>query len=276
MLKIYYAYYIKSLEKKLATNKEKAESFKQQKDKLEDEILNYYTRTKYDKPGFLNAIKTKTLTKGNFNDEITYQSFNLKIQDLKVINEEYKKYVNHINLVIKLNVDYKTFGIIVDTFLLELRDEFIKGNVCVYNIPFFGSMAITLKYPKVRISKKTGNPLYPVSWVKSKKYKAELIAKGVKVREKGEIEGENWLLPMTDPYPIIRWFKFQYRRFRTEGSESVLNKLVFRVASTLITDLYVYLESNPNVKRKYETVGNAYVNKLKQWMEYKKSLANQS
>lgn len=264
MLRIYYDYYIKSLKHKLDINKGKADSFKEQKDAIELEIINFYVNTKYTQEDFLKALKTKTLIKANFNNEMYYESLRLKLADLKVVRDEYRKYQKIVDLATKLNISYKVFGFIVDDFLIELRDEFIKGNICVFKLPFFGTMCITLKYPKARISKKTGNAIYPISWVKSKKYKEELIAKGIKVREKGETDGENWLLPMSEPYPIIRWFKAPM--LGTPYFKKLCN-LVFKPGHGFITDLYLYLEKQPDTKRKYETVGNHYLNTILLWMQ---------
>ncbi len=272
MLRIYYDYYIKSLKHKLDINKVKADSFNAQKEAIESEILNFYVNTKYTQEEFLKSIKTKSLIKANFNNETYYEILRLKFADLKVVKDEYRKYQKIVNLATKLNISYKVFKLVVDEFLVELRDEFIKGNICVFKLPFFGTMCITLKYPKARINKKTGEAQYPVSWVKSKKYKQELIDSGVKVREKGETEGANWLLPMSDPYPIIKWFKFPM--MGTPYYKKLCN-VIFRPGHGFITDLYLYLEQQPLAKRKYETVGNHYFNKILLWTQQQQLLRSQ-
>jgi hypothetical protein len=267
MLQIYYNYYVKTLKEKIKINKEKELTFTTQATIFEKEIADFYINTVLSREQFLTALKTGTVTKQIFKN--SFDIFTLKINDLKIVKAEEKKFKTKIALAERLlsQINYNVFKIIVDSFLIELRDEFIKGNICVFKVPYFGVFAITLKYPKVRFSKTTGNPIYPVSWHKSRKYKEELIAKGVKVREAGSNEGENWLLPMSDPYPIVRWFKYN---MQTSVYYPHIKNLVYRPATTFISDLYRYLDKVPETRGKYETVGNAYLKGIIEWMRQQK------
>jgi hypothetical protein len=92
-------------------------------------------------------------------------------------------------------MDYNLFKKIITCFNKKASDAIIRGGL-LYLGNNLGYSQIRKIIPIKRSDK--------INWQASYEYKNELIAKGVKVREKGSKEGENWLIYQNDPW-YLRW-----------------------------------------------------------------------
>lgn len=104
------------------------------------------------------------------------------------------------------DVDYKTFSLVIREFNKEISDKILKGyKFKAVNLGIFE----VLRVPRKKAT---------INWNDSKKYKQELIEKGITPYSRDENpDGEKWFIYFTDP-----WY-FKWVWFKTKASKYVGN-----------------------------------------------------
>lgn len=160
-----------------------------------------------------------------------YQHSIKQIASAKVKLEGIKKY----------DISRKTFYRILEYINTEIFNEMIYNSYVAEPIRGLGKLSIKLRKNKGK----------SVDWGKSKKYKAELIAKGIPLYDKKTKKGTKWLICYEGDYlPTFTWSKkecslrnHQVYAFKTTKSHTKRDSAVSR--------LYQYWYSHSEAIYKY-------------------------